>query len=161
MTYSLGMKSKARLAGVHPDLVRVIGRAITLSAQDFSILEGVRSKERQAELVAKGASQTLNSRHLKGPDGYGHASDLGAWLGGMVRWEWALYEPIAEAMRQAARETGITIRWGGGWIVLNEHATWQSLNRARAAYVRDRMAQGRKAFLDGPHFELPTSAGYP
>jgi peptidoglycan LD-endopeptidase CwlK len=157
--YQLGSQSNQRLLGVHPDLVRVVRRAIAITAQDFTVLEGVRTLERQREYVAKGASQTLDSRHLVGADGYGHAVDLAAYIGG-VRWEWALYEPIADAMRRAAIDCNVPIRWGGGWFLLNDFATPGQVKRATAAYVDDRKASRKKAFLDGPHFELP-KAVYP
>lgn len=161
MTYALGAKSKQRLVGVHPDLVRCVQLAITLSSQDFTVLEGVRSIETQREYVRTGASQTMDSRHLKGPQGYGRAVDLAAWLGGGVRWEWALYPPIADAMRRAAIQLGIPVRWGGGWVLLNDLASLAAVNRAVATYTAARKAQRKKAFLDGPHFELPKSVRYP
>lgn len=159
--YQLGKQSVARLAGVHPALVAVVRRAITLTTQDFSVLEGVRSLATQREYVARGASQTLDSRHLRqGPDSLGKAVDLVAYVAGGVRWEWALYEPIADAMRRAAIDLKVPVRWGGGWFLLNDHASAASLKRATTAYVDSRRAQRRKAFLDGPHFELPKAA-YP
>ena len=78
-TYTLGKTSLSKLNGVHPDLVKVIKRAIELTSQDFSVNEGLRTLERQKRLVAAGASRTLNSKHLKQSDGYGHASDLIPW----------------------------------------------------------------------------------
>ena len=77
MAYRLGLRSRARLRGVHPDLVRVVTRAIEITDVDFTVLEGVRSLSRQRQLVAQGASKTMRSRHLTG-----HAVDLGAWVAG-------------------------------------------------------------------------------
>lgn len=153
--YQLGTKSKQRLRGVHPELVRVVTHAIGISAQDFTVLEGVRTRETQAEYVRRGASQTMDSRHLVGADGFGHAVDLAAWVAGGVRWEWDLYLPIADAMRRAAIATGVPIRWGGGWFLLNDLASAGAVKRATDQYVAAKRAQKRKAFLDGPHFELP------
>jgi len=158
--YQLGTKSKQRLVGVHPDLVKVVHRAIQLTTQDFTVLEGVRSIETQREYVRKGASQTMDSRHLKGPQGYGRAVDLVPWAGGMPRWEWPLIYPIAEAMRQAAVELGVAIRWGGAWVSLNDMSPGGA-KRAVDAYVAARKAAKKSAFLDGPHYELPKSARYP
>lgn len=121
MSYSLGIKSRLKLRGVHPDLVRVVERAIQITEIDFTVLEGLRTKERQRELVAKGASQTMNSRHITG-----HAVDLGAYVGGSVRWDWPLYDKLGRAMKQAASDVGVPIVWGGDWTSLK----------------------------DGPHFEL-------
>jgi peptidoglycan L-alanyl-D-glutamate endopeptidase CwlK len=159
--YVLGAKSKQRLAGVHPDLVACVKLAITLTSQDFTVLEGVRSIATQREYVNRGASQTMASRHLSGGDGYGHAVDLAAWVAGGVRWEWALYLPIADAMRRAAIQLCTPIRWGGTWQVLNDATSQKHLERLVAAYVARRRAEKRKAFLDGPHFELPKSPRYP
>ena len=108
--FKLGKKSIERLQGVHPDLVRVVERAIDLTPVDFTVLEGLRSPERQQTLVASGASQTLNSRHITG-----HAVDLGAWVDNQVDWSWPLYTKIANAMKAAANELGVAIVWGGDW----------------------------------------------
>jgi peptidoglycan L-alanyl-D-glutamate endopeptidase CwlK len=120
--YSLGVRSKARLKGVHPDLVKVVEKAIQLTTVDFTVLEGLRTPERQKALVQAGASQTMNSRHLTG-----HAVDLGAWVDDEVRWDWPLYHKIAAAMKEAAKQVGVPIEWGGDW----------------------------RTFKDGPHFQLP------
>lgn len=108
--FKLGKRSIERLQGVHPDLVRVVERAIDLTPVDFTVLEGLRSPERQQTLVASGASQTLNSRHITG-----HAVDLGAWVDNQVDWSWPLYTKIANAMKAAANELGVAIVWGGDW----------------------------------------------
>lgn len=108
--FVLGARSRRRLAGVHPDLVAVVERAIRITPVDFGVLEGVRSLARQKELVAAGASRTLRSRHLTG-----HAVDLGAWVGGTFRWDWPLYPPIARATKAAAEDLGVTVTWGGDW----------------------------------------------
>lgn len=118
--FSLGPRSKQRLRGVHPDLVKVVERAIKITDVDFTVLEGLRTPERQKALVEAGASQTLNSRHLTG-----HAVDLGAWVGDEVRWDWPLYYRIGAAMKEAAKQEGVSIVWGGDWKM-----------------------------RDGPHFEL-------
>jgi len=110
MMYVLSKKSLDRLTGVHPDLVRVVKRALEITTVDFAVLEGVRSKARQEQLVKAGASQTLNSRHLTG-----HAVDLGAYVSGSVRWDWPLYYKIADAVKQASAELGVPIEWGGDW----------------------------------------------
>lgn len=110
MTFKLGPRSLLRLKGVHPDLVKVVQLAIKLSSVDFTVLEGLRLPERQKALVAAGASQTLNSRHLTG-----HAVDLGAWIDSEVRWDWPLYYKIADAMKEAATKCEVPIEWGGDW----------------------------------------------
>ena len=120
MTYKLSDRSKERLTGVHPDLVRVVMRALELSEIDFAILEGLRTKERQAELVKAGASQTMRSRHLTG-----HAVDLGAFVAGSIRWDWPLYSKLAKAMKAAAAELGVALEWGGDWKTLKDGPHFQ------------------------------------
>lgn len=110
MGFSLSKRSMDRMTGVHPDLVKVVKLAITLTEVDFGVIEGTRVIERQRELVAKGASKTMNSRHLTG-----HAVDLVAYVGSEVRWDWPLYHKIADAMKRAANALGVPIVWGGDW----------------------------------------------
>lgn len=110
MTFRLSQKSLDRLSGVHPDLVAVVKRALEISEVDFAVLEGVRSKTRQAQLFKEKATKTLNSRHLTG-----HAVDLGAYVAGSIRWDWPLYYRIADAMKSAAEELGTPLTWGGDW----------------------------------------------
>ena len=110
MTFVLGAKSLARLEGVHPDLVRVVKRAIEITPVDFTVTEGLRTVERQRALVAAGASQTMKSRHITG-----HAVDLAALVMGEVRWDWPLYAKLAGAMKAAAKEVGVPLEWGGDW----------------------------------------------
>ncbi len=106
----LNVRSEKNLVGVHPDLVKVVRRASEITTVDFLVTEGLRTLERQKELVAKGASQTMNSRHLTG-----HAVDLAAVIGTEVRWDWPLYDKLAVAMKAAASELGVPIVWGGDW----------------------------------------------
>lgn len=113
--FRLSTRSISRLKGVHPDLVKVVNRAIQISTVDFAVLEGLRTAERQQQLVKAGASLTLKSRHLTG-----HAIDLGAMVDGKIRWDWPLYHKIAEAMKDAARELKITIVWGGDWRMFKD-----------------------------------------
>ena len=153
--YQLGSASRQRLIGVDPRLVRIVERAIKISAQDFSVHEGVRSVATQREYVRRGSSQTMDSRHLKQPDGLGKAVDLVPWAGGMLRWEWPLIWPIADAMRQAAIEAGVPIRWGGCWGLINGMQSVGAMKRAQDEYVATRKAQRKSSFLDGPHFEIP------
>jgi peptidoglycan L-alanyl-D-glutamate endopeptidase CwlK len=108
--FKLSARSRDRLVGVHPDLVRVVNRALEITEVDFAVIEGVRSLEKQRQYVASGASQTLNGRHLTG-----HAVDLAAYIGSELRWDWPLYHKIAAAMKQAAAELSIPIVWGGDW----------------------------------------------
>ncbi|MFT0771306.1 M15 family metallopeptidase [Psychrobacter aquimaris] len=122
--YKLSEKSLDRLKGLHPDLVKVVKRAIEITDIDFSVGEGLRSITRQKELYQQGATTTMNSRHLTG-----HAVDLFALdENGKVTWDWKYYHPLAAAMKQAAKDVGVSIEWGGDW-------KWK----------------------DGPHYQLPWS----
>ena len=120
MAYALGEQSLKRLQGVHPDLDAVVRLAITLTAQDFRVIEGLRTKERQRYLVEKGASKTMNSRHLTG-----HAVDLAPIVDGQVSWDWKHFYPIAEAMKQAAKIKSVPIEWGGDWAKFRDGPHWQ------------------------------------
>jgi len=106
--FHLSEKSLRRLQGVHPDLVKVVKRAIELTTQDFTVLEGLRSRERQQQLYNDGKSQTLNSKHL-----YGKAVDLGVLKDGTVTWDKDAYQKLSVCVKQAASELNVNIRWGG------------------------------------------------
>ena len=135
MTFSLGPTSKQKLQGVHPDLVAVVEKAILFTKKDFTVIEGLRTVERQRQLVAAGKSKTMNSRHITGD-----AVDLAPWPvngdfdedGILNIADWDEYYPIADAMKQAAVDLGVDLEWGGDW----------------------------KSFPDGPHFQL-SHKGYP
>lgn len=146
--FKLSKRSLSRLEGVHPDLVAVTKRAIELTDIDFGVTEGLRTKERQKELVASGASKTMNSRHLTG-----HAVDVVAYLGSEVRWDMGLYYKIAAAFREAARELSIPVVWGACWQTIN---AVPDLDVAVTAYVERKKREGGRPLVDGPHFELST-----
>ena len=110
MTFRLSKRSTDRLVGVHPDLVKVVRLAIELTEVDFGVTEGVRTVEKQREYVAKGASKTMNSRHLTG-----HAVDLAAFIGSEIRWDWPLYHKIADAMKRASKSLAVPIICGADW----------------------------------------------
>ena len=120
MSFKLGKRSLSNLEGVHPDLVKVVNRAIELTECDFTVTEGLRSKERQAQLLKEKKTTTSNSRHLTG-----HAVDLAAWVDNTVSWEWKYYEQIATAFKQAAKELNIPVEWGGDWKTLKDGPHFQ------------------------------------
>jgi peptidoglycan L-alanyl-D-glutamate endopeptidase CwlK len=108
MTFSLSQRSENSLKGVDPKLVAVVRKAITITPIDFVVIEGLRSVERQKELVAKGASHTMKSNHL-----IGRAVDVAALVDGKITWDAQYYHKIAAAFKQAAKELDVPIRWGG------------------------------------------------
>lgn len=130
MTFQLSRRSIERLAGVHPDLVRVVRGAILHSKIDFTVVEGLRTLARQREYFDLGKTRTMRSRHLTG-----HAVDLVPLvdLDGdkdlEASWERAHFFPIVDAMRASAAAAGVLIEWGGDW----------------------------KDFIDMPHWQLPWS----
>lgn len=149
MTYQLSDRSLERLKGVDADLVKVVKRAIELTRVDFGVVEGIRTVERQTELVNSGASKTMKSRHITG-----EAVDLMAYLSGRASWELSLYDDIADAMREAAIELQVPIRWGGAWHVDDIRAWPGTMEEAMNAYIDLRRGQGKRPFIDGPHFEV-------
>lgn len=135
MGFQLSQRSLDNLASVHPDLVRVVKRAIEITPVDFTVIEGIRSLERQRELVASGASRTMNSRHLTG-----HAVDIVPLdERGNISWDWPLYHKLAPAIKQAARECGVPIEWGGDWKTLKDGPHWQLPWKHYPATVRPGM----------------------
>lgn len=150
--FKLGKRSLKELEDVHPDLIAVVKRSIEITVQDFSVHDGIRTLEQQRKLVERGASKTLDSRHITG-----HAVDLVPYINGKLRWEWEPIYDIAEAVRIAAKEQGVPIRWGGAWdVILTE--TDDLTEDLVADYVARRRRAGKNAFVDGPHFELPKKA---
>ena len=122
---ALSRRSRDRLVGVHPDLVRVVEAAIARTPVDFMVTEGLRTPERQAALVRAGASRTLNSRHLTG-----NAVDVCALVEGKVRWDWPLYPRIAGAFKAAALALDVPVIWGGDWPRLRDGPHFE-LDRSR------------------------------
>jgi peptidoglycan LD-endopeptidase CwlK len=123
--------------------VRIVKKAAAISDLDFTVLEGLRTVERQKQLVKQGASKTMNSRHITG-----HAVDLGALIEGEVRWDWGLYLKLGEVIRAASLAEKVPVRWGGTWKLLS------AIEGPITAKILSR------SFPDGPHFELP-KASYP
>lgn len=164
MSYVFGKASETRLEGLHPDLVKVLRRAIKISEIDFTIIEGVRSDEQCYINFGKGRTtyeckqagcpvlyanprvpkvtwvkHPLSSNHRKKADGYGHAVDLYPYpvslvLGAPAKKYIPLFNQIAQAMFDAAKDVGVSIRWGADWDLDN-------IPRERGE-------------TDNPHFEL-------
>lgn len=152
MTYILSKKSLSKLEGIHPQLIKVVKEAIKITSQDFTVVEGVRSKEQQLANIKKGVSQTLNSKHIKQVDGLGYAVDLAPYVNGSVNWDLKYFYAIATAMKESAEKLGITIRWGGSWSILNNDK--RTPLQMIEDYSKARKKAGNKLFIDAPHFEL-------
>ena len=120
MSIILGSRSLTRLEGVHPDLVRVVKKAAALSDLDFTVLEGLRTVERQKQLVNQGASRTMNSRHITG-----HAVDLAPMIGGEVSWAWPQYHRLAKIVKSAAADEKVPLQWGGDWRAFKDGPHWE------------------------------------
>jgi len=149
MTFKLSARSEGKLEGLDPRLVAVVKSAIHRSKIDFGVICGMRTLEEQRELVEKGASQTMKSKHLQG-----YAVDLMAYIGSRGSWELNLYDDIADAMAESAREIDVPIRWGAAWNVPNIAQFTGDMEDAMNHYIDERRSQNRRPFIDGPHFEL-------
>jgi len=149
MSFRLSQRSLDRLAGVKPQLVDVVRKAIEITTVDFGVTEGLRTVETQQKYVAAGKSQTMNSKHLTGD-----AVDLVAFVDGAVSWELNLYDNIADAMRQAAEEYDVALRWGAAWNIPDIRKWDGNMEAAMNFYIDERRRTGRRPFIDAPHFEL-------
>jgi peptidoglycan L-alanyl-D-glutamate endopeptidase CwlK len=147
--FKLSNISKERLEGIKPELRAVVERAIEITEVDFGVTQGLRTIEEQEALVARGASKTMKSKHLTGD-----AVDLAAYVGSRVSWEITLYDNIADAMKQAAIELNTPIRWGAAWTVADITKWEGTMEEAMNAYVDWRRNEGKRPFIDAPHFEL-------
>jgi len=161
MSFKLSQRSLDRMQGVDERMVSVVKFAITATKTDFGVIQGLRTLEMQKALVAKGASQTMKSKHLDGL-----AVDLMAYIEGRGSWELNLYDDLADAMKEGvyddladamkegANAAGVAVRWGAAWHVPDIRKWEGTMEDAMNAYVDRRREQGRRPFIDGPHFEL-------
>ena len=149
MGFKLSTRSTGRLEGINPDLITVVNTAITLTKVDFGVTCGMRTVEEQEKLVASGASQTMKSKHLEG-----RAVDLVAYVGSSVTWQLNMYDDLADAMAKAAKGLGVPLKWGAAWSVGDMTAYEGTMENAMNDYVDLRRSQGRRPFIDAPHFEL-------
>jgi len=148
--FRLSPRSKANLVGVEGSLVSVVERAIDVTPIDFGVICGLRTEAEQTALYNKGASQIK----MDGPHTRGQAVDLMAYIGGRACWELAVYDNIADVMRDAAIEEDISIRWGCCWHIPDIRLHSGTMEEAMNEYIDLRRSEGRRPFLDGPHFEL-------
>ena len=149
MAYALGKNSLSKLSTVKKELWTICQDAIKITRIDFGVICGIRTEKEQEALLAKGATTTMRSKHLTGD-----AVDLMAYIDGRASWELNLYDDIADAMKEAARKNELSIRWGAAWHI-NDITNWnESMEDAMNSYVDLRRSQGRRPFIDAPHFEL-------
>ena len=152
MAFTLSQRSLGRLDGVNNKLHSVVTTAIGLTNVDFGVTCGLRDMKTQEDLVARGASQSLKSKHLTGD-----AVDVVAYIGGSrISWELNLYDDIADAFKEASIKEGVGIRWGASWHIPDLREWEGTAEEAMMAYIDLRRSQGRRPFIDAPHFELVT-----
>ena len=119
--FSFSHRSEENLRGVHPDLVKVVRRALDLSSIDFMVIEGKRNEARQRQLVAGGKSQTMSSRHLTE-----HAVDCAPLVNRQIPWnDWSKFNQLAVAIKQAAKELNVDVEWGGDWVSFKDGPHFQ------------------------------------
>ena len=152
MAFALSQRSLGRLDGVNNKLHSVVTTAIGLTNVDFGVTCGLRTEKEQEDLVARGASKTMKSKHLTGD-----AVDVVAYIGGSrISWELNLYDDIADAFKEASVREGVGIRWGASWHIPDWRDWEGTAEEAMMAYIDLRRSQGRRPFIDAPHFELVT-----
>ena len=149
MSFQLSSRSLSKLEGVNEDLVEVVKDAIRLTKVDFGVTYGLRTLEEQKRLVAEGRSQTMKSKHLEG-----RAVDLVAYFGSDISWELNVYDDICDAMAEAARKQDVAIKWGAAWSEGDIREYAGTAEEAMNAYIDLRRSQGRRPFIDAPHFEM-------
>lgn len=149
MSFKLSQRSLDKLEGVDSNLVDVTKRAIELTKVDFGVIYGMRTEEEQAKLVASGKSQTMKSNHL-----IGRAVDLMAYVDGKGCWELNVYDDLCDAMKAAAEELDVAVKWGAAWSEGDIRTYPGTAEDAMMKYIDLRRSQGRRPFIDGPHFEL-------
>ena len=101
-----GRRSKERLKGVDERLVNVANELVKI--MDCTVLEGLRTKERQSKLIAEGKSKTKYSKHIEGK-----AIDIAPYP---IDWEdRERFHYMGGMARGIGHALGVTIRWGGDW----------------------------------------------
>ena len=149
MGFKLSARSIRKLEGVEKALVEVVMDAIKYTKVDFGVTYGLRTLEEQKKLYEQGRSQTMKSKHLEGK-----AVDLVAYFGSDISWELNVYDEICDAMGAAARSHGVPIKWGAAWSEGDIRAYPRSAEDAMNTYIDLRRSQGRRPFIDAPHFEM-------
>ena len=149
MSFKLSSRSLKKLEGVDEGLVNVVLEAIKLTTVDFGVTYGLRTLEQQKELYEAGRSQTMKSKHLDG-----RAVDVVAYFGSDISWELNIYDDICDAFAEAARRVSIPIKWGAAWSEGDIRMYQGTAEEAMNNYIDLRRSQGRRPFIDAPHFEM-------
>ncbi len=149
MAFKLSGRSMKKLNGVNEGLVAVVKDAIGITKVDFGVTFGLRTLEEQKKLYESGRSQTMKSKHLEG-----RAVDLVAYFGSDISWELNVYDDICDAMAEAARKNDVAIKWGAAWSEGDIREYAGTAEDAMNAYVDLRRSEGRRPFIDAPHFEM-------
>ena len=149
MAFKLSERSLRKLEGVEKDLVNVVLEAIKLTKVDFGVTYGLRTLEQQKELFNSGRSQTMKSKHLDG-----RAVDVVAYFGSDISWELNVYDDICDAFAEAARRVSIPVKWGAAWSEGDIRMYQGTAEDAMNNYIDLRRSQGRRPFIDAPHFEM-------
>jgi peptidoglycan L-alanyl-D-glutamate endopeptidase CwlK len=147
--FKLGTTSKSRLEGLDGRLIRGVSYAINITKVDLFVVEGIRGLEQQKWNVASGVSQTMDSKHLTGD-----AVDIAAYVGREAVWEGPDMFVVGEAMRKGFQHQGTSVRWGGAWHIPDITKYEGTLEEANEEYIALRKSQGKKPFIDLPHWEL-------
>lgn len=155
MTFVFGAKSEAELRGVDPRLVAIVRLALPLSPVDFAVHDGLRTQAEQDAYLRAGTTTVKHSKHMDGK-----AVDLVPYINGKLRWEWPPLFEIAHAMQKALADHNfgkapadqVELIWGGCWD--RKLSQIGDPGAACDAYVARRRAMGKRAFIDGPHFEV-------
>lgn len=147
--FTLSERSLKNLQGVDPRLVKVVKLAIDYTTVDFGVTCGLRTVEEQKRLFEAGASQTMAGKHITG-----QAVDIMAYIDGRGSWELNLYDNLADAMKQAAIEVNLPLRWGAAWNIPDIRLWRGTMEEAMNYYIDERRKQNKRPFIDGPHFEI-------
>ena len=139
MSFRLSDRSTAKLDKVDSNLVALVKMAILKTKVDFGVICGLRTIQEQKLLVDKGVSQTMDSKHISG-----RAVDLMAYVGSRASWE----------LKKASQLIGVPVRWGAAWHIKDIAEYEGTMEEAMNEYIDLRRSQGRRPFIDGPHFEL-------
>ena len=104
--YKFGKRSRKRLKGVDARLVNVLNELIKI--MDVTVIEGLRSAERQEELLKEGATKVKYSKHMEGK-----AVDICPYP---IDWDDRdRFHYMGGMIRGIAKQLNLNVRWGGDW----------------------------------------------